>query len=100
MTVRSLLAFAWYRCTPAGKVEVMLETSFNPRKGYFLVDMPLRYDVVLSELQNMEFLGSLCEKFNATWVLVPSMSDLSATTMSKFRDCIEMVEQWSSFARI
>ena len=68
----------------------MLETSFNARKGYFLVDMPLRYDVVLSELQNTEYLGSLCEKFNVTWILAPSMSDLSATTMSKCRDCIDM----------
>ena len=66
-----------------------METSFNPRKGYFLVDMPLRYDVVLSELQNTEF-RSLCEKFSGTWILAPSMSDLSATTMSKFRDCIKM----------
>ena len=59
MTVRSLLARAWYRCTPAGKVEVMFETSFNPRKGYFLVDIPLRYDVVVFEPQKMEYLASL-----------------------------------------
>ena len=66
-----------------------MESSFKPRKGYFLVDMPLRYDMVF-ELQNMENPGSLCEKFSATWILAPSMSDLSATTMSKFRDCREM----------
>ena len=60
VTVRSLFAIAWYRCTPAGKVEVMLESSFKLRKGYFLVDMPLRYNVVF-ELQNTEDLGSLCQ---------------------------------------
>ena len=58
MTVRSLVARAWYRCIHAGKVEVMFETSFNPREGYFLVDIPLRYDVVF-EPQKMEYLASL-----------------------------------------
>ena len=82
MTVRSLLAIVCYRYTPAGKVEVMLETSFNHRKGYFLVDMPLRYNVVLSELQNTEYLGSLCEKFSTMWILASSISDLSAATTS------------------
>lgn len=88
VTVRSLLAIAWYNCTLAGKVEVTLETSFNPRKGYFRVDMPLRYEAVLSVLQKTEYLGSMCAKLNATWMLAPSKIELSATTRSKFRDCM------------
>ena len=79
---------------------MMFDSSCNPRNGYFLVDMPLRYVAVLSELT--ENLRSLWEKFSAMWMLAPRrLIDVSATTISKFSDCKEMgLWKWLSSVRI
>ena len=65
------------------------DTSFNPMKGYFLMDKCLRFAAVLSELQKTEKVRLLCEKFKATWIDAPSMRDGSATTLSGLSECKE-----------